>query len=162
MKLKMVLSTALATSLVLCMSQVQARRIAPAEPIPRAFQGLWVAGDDAAAHKQACKILSQTPQSASAASFSYIKVSEYSLFVHTPSDQTTYDGASRREPWHKQTATRLKGTVYPSSRYLGRGDFNSNTSPLELDWRINSRNYLVAKGFKPRKYYRCYSRNIAG
>ena len=58
MKLKMVLSTALATSLVLCMSQVQARRIAPSEPIPVAFQGLWVAGDDAAAQKQACKILS--------------------------------------------------------------------------------------------------------
>lgn len=162
MKHKMAISTALATSLVLCMTHVQARRIAPAEPIPMAFQGLWVAGDDAAAQKQACKVLSQTPQAASAASFSYIKVSEYSLFVHTPSDQTTYDGASRREPWHKQTATRLKGTVYPSSRYLGRGDFNSNTSPLELDWRINSRNYLVAKGFKPRKYYRCYSRNITG
>ena len=162
MKLKMAISTALATSLVLCMTHVQARRIAPAEPIPMAFQGLWVAGDDAAAQKQACKVLSQTPQAASAASFSYIKVSEYSLFVHTPSDQTTYDGASRREPWHKQTATRLKGTVYPSSRYLRRGDFNSNTSPLELDWRINSRNYPVAKGFKPRKYYRCYSRNIAG
>ena len=162
MKLKMVLSTALATSLVLCMSQVQARRIAPAEPIPVAFQGLWVAGDDAAAQKQACKILSQTPQSASAASFSYIKVSEYSLFVHTPNDQTTYDGASRSEPWHKQTATRLEGTVYPNNRYLGRGEFNSNTTPLELEWRINSRGYLVAKGFKPRKYYRCYSRNTAG
>ncbi|MBP6552751.1 MAG: hypothetical protein KA221_05460 [Vitreoscilla sp.] len=162
MKLKIAISSALAIGLVLGMSQAQARRIAPAEPIPRAFQGLWVAADNEAAQKQACTVLSQAPLAASAASFSYIKVNEYSLFVHTPSNQTTYDGAGRNNPWLKQTATHLKGTVYPSNRYLGRGEFNSNTTPLKLDWRINTRSYLVAKGFKPRKYYRCYKRTPNG
>ena len=156
MPVKSTIFTVLAVCLALSAAEAQARRIASMPP-PLAFQGLWVAEKDTEKRKALCEILSQSP-AARSDTMAYLSLGEHSLYVHTPTNKTLYDGANRYNPWQKHTATELKGVLYPARRDPERGAASAPSDPLTIHWRITSGSYLVAKGFKPKHYYRCLNR----
>ena len=156
MPVKSTIFTALAICLALSAAEAQARRIAPMPP-SSAFQGLWVAEKDAAKRQALCEGLYLRP-SERPATMAYVSLSAHSLYVHTPTHQARYDGANRYRPWQKNTATQLQGVLYPAHDDFKRGAAQSHTQPLNLNWRIATDSHLVAKGFKPKHYYRCPSR----
>ena len=156
MPVKSTIFTALAVCLALSAAEAQARRIAPMPP-SSAFQGLWVAEKDATKRQALCEGLYQQP-SERPATMAYVSLSAHSLYVHTPTHQARYDGANRYRPWQKNTATQLQGVLYPAHDDFKPDATQTNSQPLNLNWRITTDSHLVAKGFKPKHYYRCPSR----